>query len=123
MHNGIIFGIKMSIKKFKISKNPTKEELKSLLSFLKNYPQDEIPFIHIRKLAEALGAEYLDKGNRGKGSSERFRHKILNNYRGYNGIVSIHIKHKGGDRVMVYRSNFKKYLYPVLDLMVNSKNK
>lgn len=117
--NDIIFDIKMAKYKFKLTSKPHKDEIIEYLDELKNFNQKEIPFTHITRVAECLGFELQIKQNRGKGSQERFFHKELVPIKPFNGYVGIHIVHKGGDKILVNKVNYKAYLDRVFRLIAN----
>lgn len=116
--NGIIFATKYVANmkfKFKITEETTIEDVEKELENLYNAPVVELPFNHIVKLAEFLGAE-LQKSPRG--SMERFKHNLAPTPGNYFGV---HVVHKGGDESLVIRNNYKKYLYPILMEIIRIK--
>jgi hypothetical protein len=108
----------MSKNKYKLKNNADKKELLNALEELRNFSQNEIPFKHITQIAALAGIEYLLKENRARGSLERFRHPLLNYYRGYNGYVGVHVIHKGGDQVLVRKLDYRHYIYPIFKMII-----
>lgn len=108
----------MGKNKYKLKNDAGKNELLKALEDLRNFSQNEIPFKHITQIAALAGIEYLVKDKRGRGSQERFAHHLLNNYQGYNGHVGIHVIHKGGDQILVRKSDYKKYIYHIFKLII-----
>lgn len=101
--------------KFKITEETTIEDVEKELDNLYNAPVVEIPFNHIVKLAEFLGAE-LQKSPRG--SMERFKHNLAPTDGNYFGV---HVVHKGGNESLVVKKNYKAYLYPILMEIIRLK--
>ncbi len=108
----------MSKFKFKNNENTTIQDAEEALEELRNINVPEIPFNHIKKIAEYLGCEYYP--SKGTGSSEHFRHECLVGYRMYyDGFFQIHsIKGK-----VVNRANFRKYFYLPLMAIIKIKKK
>jgi len=98
--------------KFKIKINETTdfEYIKKELNKVKNSNVKEIPLNYIRRITMFLGIEEIQ----GTGSSIRFYHKSLESDRYFNGYFQIHKIHKGGNKEEIRKSDFVRYLYPVL---------
>lgn len=94
--------------KFKF-KGTTIDDAEEELDRLASLNSNEIPLSHILKVISILGVEYIEGKN--TGSSIRFHHKYAATYGGY---FTVHRIHKGGDEVMIAKTNFKKYLIPPL---------
>src|SRR5574344_1112429 len=103
--------------KFKITEETTIEDAEEELRALYSAPVTEIPFNHIIKIAEFLGAE-LQKSP--SGSRERFKHPLAPTPGKYFGV---HIIHKGKSEVLVLRRNYKEYLYPILMEIIRLKKR
>lgn len=117
-NNGIIFATKMRLLmkfKFRIKEDTTLEDAENELKNLYNAPVVDIPFNHVAKIAEFIGAE-LQKSP--SGSMERFKHPLASTHGNYFGV---HVVHKGGDEVLIKRINFKQYLYPILMEIIRLK--
>ncbi|MBN1182671.1 MAG: hypothetical protein JXB49_10315 [Bacteroidales bacterium] len=111
----------MGNKKLNISNKESKESLLLKLEDLKKYTQNEIPFALIRKFAEATGAIFQEKKQRGKGSQERFYHPLLKDNPNYYGYMGIHIVHGGRSNPTVLKRNFVHYMYkPLKYILENS---
>ncbi|MDP4239741.1 MAG: hypothetical protein Q8904_09780 [Bacteroidota bacterium] len=105
--------------KFKITDETTVEDALNELENLCNAPVNELPFNHIVKIAEFLGAELQRPSP--PGSMERFRHPSVKTFGGYFGV---HIIHKGKNESLIQKVNFKKYLYPFLvEIIKDQKEK
>lgn len=118
--SGIIFATKIGLQmkfKFKITEETTIDDAEKELENLCKSSVSELPFNHIVKIAEFLGAE-LQKSPRG--SMERFKHPLSPTSGNYFGV---HVIHKGGDEALVLKTNFKKYLYPILLEIIRLKKK
>lgn len=88
-----------------------KRELEALSK--KNVP--ELEMNDIRKILKKLNVEEFP----GRGSSIKFYHPLLEGIPSYtSGIFQVHIVHKGGNRQLVLRVFFKKYMYPTLLLII-----
>lgn len=103
--------------KFKITEDTTIEDAEKELENLYNAPTVELPFSHIIKIAEFLGAELQDSP---RGSMERFKHPLAPTPGNY---FEVHVIHKGGNEVLIMRANFKKYIYPILIEIIRIKKK
>lgn len=101
--------------KFKITEDTTIEDAEKELEILYNSPVVELPFNHVVKIAEFLGAELQDSP---RGSMERFKHPLAPTPGSYFGV---HVIHKGGNEILIMRANFKKYLYPILMEIIRIK--
>lgn len=93
--------------KFKITDDTKLENALSALEDLGKANITEIPFNHICKILEFIGAE-LQKNT--TGSQKRFYHPDCPTFGGYFGV---HIIHKGKDDVSVAKQNFKTYILPI----------
>lgn len=102
--------------KFKITEETTLDDALDELNNLCKVNVNELPFNHIVKITEFLGAE-LQKSPRG--SQERFQHPLVSTFGGYFGV---HVVHKGKDDVLIMKANFKKYIYPHLVEIIEKKN-
>lgn len=94
--------------KFKF-KGATVDDAEEELNRLVTLNIKEIPLSHIIKIVNVLGVEIIDGKN--TGSAIRFRHKYAATYGGY---FTVHRIHKGGDEVMIKKTDFKAYLIPPL---------
>jgi hypothetical protein len=103
--------------KIKITENTSLGDIKEELEKLKKINVNEIPLNHIRKIIVFLGAEEIQA----TGSSIRFYHEILKDQPFYRGYFQIHKVHKGGNKDMIRKVDFVKYLYPVLVLIIELK--
>ena len=103
--------------KFKITDDTTIEDAEKELENLYSAPVVDLPFNHVVKIAEFLGAKLQDSP---RGSMERFYHRIAPTPGKYFGV---HVVHKGGNEVLIKRTNFKQYLYPVLIEIIRIKKK
>lgn len=101
--------------KFKITEDTTIEDAEAELKNLYNAPVVDIPFNHVAKIVEFIGAE-LQKSP--SGSMERFKHPLAPTPGNYFGV---HVVHKGGSEVLIKRINFKQYLYPILVEIIRLK--
>jgi len=104
--------------KIKIDENTSLEDIKNELEKLKKINVTEIPLNHIRKITVFLGCEEIQ----GTGSSIRFFNEILliNPY--YKGYFQVHKIHKGGNKELIRKSDYVKYLYPVLTIIIDLLN-
>jgi hypothetical protein len=106
----------------KIKSNLSIEEIQAAVDGLCKANIQEIDFNDIIRLCTQLGFIYYDKGkDRKRGSAESFSHPILKGIPGYNGFVSIHLKHGGGSTRKVYKSNFVKYLAPGIRIVIDKQ--
>lgn len=103
-------------KKIKFNSETTLEDISNEIQSLAYCAKTEIPLDHITKIVKFLNGEELP--NKG-GSSVRFRHEALLEYKYYtNGIFQIHTIHKGGKK-MILKNNFKNFLLEPLSLIIN----
>lgn len=107
----------MAGKKIKISFSDSVDAKKKAVKVLDDFAGNEIQFNDIKKIAEALGSEYLVKKERGKGSQKRFKNKLLLDHPYFKGIFGVHTKPKGG-KMIVYRANYRKYVSPVFSYIL-----
>ena len=117
---GIIFATKIRFYmkfKFKITDDTTIEDAEKELENLYSAPVVDLPFNHVVKIAEFLGAKLQDSP---RGSMERFYHPLAPTPGKYFGV---HVVHKGGNEVLIKRTNFKQYLYPILIEIIRIKKK
>ncbi|MCD4834756.1 MAG: hypothetical protein K8R31_13240 [Bacteroidales bacterium] len=105
----------MAGKKIKINFSDSVDAKKKAVKALDDFTGNEIDFNDIKRVAEALGSEHLLKKDRGKGSQERFKNKLLLDHPYLRGFFGVHIKHKGGSKIMVQRANYRKYISPVFN--------
>jgi hypothetical protein len=103
--------------KFKITETTTIDDAEKELDSLCSVPVNEIPFNHILKIAEFLGVEHMKANG---GSMERFHHPLAETET-YGGHFGVHIVHKGKAEVLVMRTNYKKYMYPILKKIIEKK--
>jgi hypothetical protein len=105
--------------KIKINENTTLEDIRKELDELRSANVNEIPFNHLRRIIEFLGAVQVTAS----GSSVRFEHPALIPHPYYHGYFQIHKIHKGGDQDEVRKIDFKSILYPalitIIDLLEN----
>ena len=103
-----VFEILSNTINFEDIKKDFKENLRviAILHDLGKANITEIPFNHICKILEFIGAE-LQKNT--TGSQKRFYHPDCPTFGGYFGV---HIIHKGKDDVSVAKQNFKTYILP-----------
>jgi hypothetical protein len=94
--------------KFKF-KGTTIKEAEEELERLCSLNVETIPLSHIVKVVTVLGVELIEGQN--TGSQIRFYHKYAGTYSGYFGV---HRKHKGGDEILIARTNFRRYMMPPL---------
>lgn len=91
---------------------------KKLVAFLK-YPQKEIPLKKIEKIIlKELGC--VREKSKG-GSAVKYSHSVLENHPQFTaGIFSIHLIHgKSKNNPMIRKGNYKKIMWPVLDIILN----
>jgi hypothetical protein len=103
--------------KIKINKETSFNDIRNELENLKKANIKAIPLNHIRKITKFLEIEELS----GKGSSIRFYHKLLIDHSYYRGYFQVHKIHKGGNIDEIRKSDFVKYLYPVLVVIIDLK--
>jgi hypothetical protein len=91
--------------------NSVYESIKRDLEALSKKNVPELEMNEIRKILKKLNVEEFP----GKGSSIKFYHSVLEGIPPYTaGVFQIHIVHKGGNKQLVQRVFFKKYMYPTL---------
>ena len=107
--------------KIRITEKTVLEDIINELDKIKYAPVKVIPLNYIRKITVFLEIEEI----KGKGSSVRFRHELLVEYPNFHdGIFQVHRVHKGGGREEIRKSDFVRYLDPVLRLIIELlKNK
>lgn len=96
--------------KFKIDETTTLDDARKELEKIKSANVKEIPFNHLRRIIEFLGATQIPS----TGSSVRFSHQILKAHPYYRGFFQIHKIHKGGDKNEIKMTDFKAILLPTL---------
>lgn len=101
--------------KFKITDQTSFQDALNEINKLYNANINEIPFNHIIKIAEFIGAE-LQKSP--PGSMERFKHPAINTFGNF---FSVHVIHGGKNEVMVQRANFRKYLFPYFKAIIENE--
>jgi hypothetical protein len=89
------------------------------LVFIKNANVPEIPLNHLRRIIFYLGATEVQ----GTGSSVRFYHKLLEKHPLYRGYFQVHKIHKGGNQDFVKRTDYKAFLFNVLNTIIELKEK
>ena len=105
--------------KLRINENTSFNDIEKELEKIKNSNVNEIPLNHIRKITTFLEVEEIQ----GKGSSIRFFHELLLENPFYKGYFQVHKIHKGGNKDEIRKSDFVKYLYPVLMILIKLKNR
>ena len=101
--------------KFTVTFKTTIDDAENELLHLKELNVPEIPFNHILKIVEFLGVEKPSGRKSGVGSSVRFYHRYLVDYRYYTqGYFLIHLKHTGKSERIISKRDFVKYLLPPL---------
>lgn len=103
--------------KFKINENTTLADVQNELDALRSVNVNEIPFNHLLKIINHLGAIQVPS----TGSSIRFEHPLLRNHPFYHGYFQIHKIHKGGDKDEIKRTDYKTFLYPALTTIIKIK--
>jgi hypothetical protein len=103
--------------KFKITDKTTFDDAKAFIDELKSLNVVEISLNDLNKLFEFLGVvEIQSKG----GSAIKFQHPLLKKNPIYqNGVFTVHVVHKGGDKRFIKRIDFKTFLYHPLIAIIN----
>ena len=101
--------------KIKIDENTSLEDIKNELEKLKKANVSEIPLNYIRKITLFLGIEEIQ----GKGSGIRFYSEVLLEHPYYNGYFQVHKIHKGGNKELIRKSDYVKYVYPTLIIIID----
>lgn len=102
------------MKKFKINETTTLDEIENELERMCSANANEFELSIIIKIAEHLGCVYL--GGKG-GSAVRFSHPAIKTFKN---IFSVHLIH-GRKVELVYKVNFKQYIYPHLKVIIETK--
>ncbi len=105
--------------KFKINENTTLNDVKIELNVIKSANVKEIPLNHLFKIIEFIGAKQVTA----TGSSVRFEHYLLKDNPFFHGYFQVHKVHGGGDKDKITMIDFKKYIYPVLIIIIELKEK
>ncbi len=104
--------------KIKINNETSFEDIRNYLEDLKKANTTSIPLNPIRKIINFLEIKEIP----GKGSSIRFQSDyLLNHHPFYEGYFQVHKLHKGGNKEEIRKSDFARYLYPALILIVKLK--
>lgn len=108
------------VKKVKVNKLNSLEEIKDYVENLKKYSGSEIPLSDITTLLEKLGAKFECYN---KGSMAQYSHPGLEGFRGfYHGVFPFHYIH-GKDPKQVRKQDFRKFVYPVLIQLIKINKK
>lgn len=89
------------------------DEIEKEIDRLKAVNVPEIPFMYVKNILEALGAEWIQP--RPRGSQERFYHPLLLGTK-CNGYMSIHLLHSKEPKIR--RNDYRAYLYKDLKLLI-----
>lgn len=103
--------------KIKISKTTSLKEIRNELDNLKSANVTEIPYNHLKKIIDFLGATEVTS----TGSSLRFYHKLLERHPYYKGHFQIHKIHKGGDQDFIKINDYRSFLYKALIAIIEIK--
>ena len=102
--------------KFKTSDNPTLDEVEETLDEIASIDSNEIPFNHLKKIAEYLGAVY--EPHKG-GSRRRFKHELLTKYHQYqHGYFGVDVIHSGKAEERARKRDVVKYYLPAVRLLI-----
>ena len=106
----------------RIKSNLSSKELLQAINELCKANIQEIDFNDIKRICDQLGCTHYEKGKkRERGSSECFTHPLLKGFPDFNGTVSVHLKHGGGNPRKVYKKNFVNYTAPGLKIIAKLK--
>ena len=103
--------------KIKINNETSFEDIRNYLEDLKKANTTSIQLNQIRKIIKFLDIEEIP----GKSSSIRFYCDCLLTHPYHKGYFQVHKLHKGGSKEEIRKSDFARYLYPVLVIIVKLK--
>lgn len=108
------------LRDLKLSSETSSDEISKYLSEFAKQNTPELPFGPVYKILIYIGCVEATT----TGSSIKFYHKALVPEPYWRGYMQIHRKHKGGNKIIIRRTDLKKYLIPpVLKILEYNKQK
>jgi hypothetical protein len=105
------------MKKIKINATTSDNDIKNHLLQLKKLNVNEIPLNDLLRICDYLGAKRLQT----TGSSIRFYHEALKTNQYLHGIFTVHKIHKGGNKDLIRKRDFTKFMLPSLLIILESR--
>lgn len=108
--------------KIKVNAESSLEDIEKAFENVLNSGQKEIEFKLIKKIAEALGAEYVTRKKSGGGSRERFRHEgLLGDLYYHDGMFGVDRIHGGKGNIKVLMKDLKRFFKPAIEKIIALK--